>query len=109
MDNRYDITLRSLFKSDGKPDELVACQFTNMTADAVNQWIQKLMNECIFVLKTENNLGFEATEEEIMESFNRLVEIINETEQAHNPNSVTCKIFNYYVTVQVIFPKEEST
>lgn len=106
---KYDITTRSLLKNEGKPDELVVRRFTAMTAEEVSQWVQQMMNECILALKVENILDLDTTEEEIVESFNRLIEVINEMEQIHNPNSVTYKILKTYTTVQVIFPKEEST
>lgn len=108
---KYDITVRSLLKNDSKPDELVVRRYI-MDANEVSQWISQTMAECKAVLcfreYPREYPSQEVTEDEITAQFNEIVEAINALEQAHETKSLTFKVLKSYVTVQVIFPDEES-
>lgn len=103
---KYSVTIRSLLKNANKPDELIA-ETHEMSASELSLWLSQTMAECKAVLQTypEPNL----TEENITEQFNALVGAVNILEQKHDSRSLTFKILKAYITVQVIFPKEEST
>ena len=110
MANRYDITVRSLLVNKTEHcNELAVRRYENMDIHELNRWIRMMMTDCNIDINNHPNLFPDVTEFDIVRMFGAITETLSVLEQEHNPNSVTLKILNSYVTVQVIFPKEEST
>lgn len=109
MANRYDITVRSLFENKIEHcNELAVRRYANMDIHELNRWICETMTDCNNDINNHPDLFPVVTEFDIVRMFSKITETLSVLEQEHNPNSVTLKILNSYVTVQVIFPKEES-
>lgn len=103
-ENKYDITIRQLLKHfDDKPDELGVQWFNSLSADDVNQWIREAMYAM--------SIGVSEPEvvDEISQQFNVLAETLLQLERERDIGSATFKICGAYITVQVIYPQEEST
>lgn len=110
MANKYDITVRSLLGNKTEHcNELAVRRYENMDIHELNRWIRMMMTDCNIDINNHPNLFPDVTEFDIVRMFGAITETLSVLEQEHNPNSVTLKILNSYVTVQVIFPKEEST
>jgi hypothetical protein len=110
MANRYDITVRSLLGNKTEHcNELAVRRYANMDIHELNHWIQAMMTDCNIYINNHPDLFPDVNEFDIVRMFSKITETLSVLEQEHNPNSVTLKILNSYVTVQVIFPKEEST
>lgn len=110
MDNRYDITVRSLLENKTEHcNELVVQRYENMDIHELNCWIREMMTECNIDINNHPDLFPDVNEFDIARMFGAITETLSVLEQEHNSNSVTLKILNAYVTVQVVFPKEEST
>ena len=110
MDNRYTITVRSLLKNKTEHcNELAVQRYDNMDRYELNCWIREMMTECNIDINNHPDLFPDVNEFDIVRMFGAITETLSALEQEHNSNSVTLKILNTYVTVQVIFPKEEST
>ena len=110
MANRYDITVRSLLKNKTKHcSELAVRRYENMDIHELNRWIQETMIDCNIDINNHPDLFPDVTEFDIARMFGAITEVLGIAEQKHNPNSVTLKFLNAYVTVQVIFPEGEST
>lgn len=110
MANRYDITVRSLLENKTEHcNELAVQRYANMDIHELNRWIRAMMTDCNIDIHNHPDLFPDVTEFNIARMFGAITEVIGIAEQEHNPNSVTLKILNAYVTVQVIFPEGEST
>lgn len=110
MDNRYSITVRSLLKNKSEHcNELAVQRYDNMDSHELNRWIREMMTECNIDINNHPDLFPDVNEFDIARMFGAITEMLSVLEQERNSNSVTLKILNAYVTVQVIFPKEEST
>lgn len=110
MDNRYNITVRSLLKTKTEHcNELAVQRYDNMDSHELNRWIREMMTECNIDINNHPDLFSDVNEFDIVRMFSAITETLSVLEQEHNSNSVTLKILNAYVTVQVIFPKEGST
>lgn len=110
MDNRYDITVRSLLRNKNEQcNELAVQRYNNMDSHELNCWIREMMTECNIDINNYPDLFPEVNEFDIVRMFSAITETLSVLEQEHNSNSVTLKILNAYVTIQVIFPEEEST
>lgn len=110
MANRYDITVRSLLGNKTEHcNELAVQGYYNMDRYELNCWIREMMTECNIDINNNPDLFPDVNEFDIVRMFGAIAETLSALEQDHNSNSVTLKILNAYVTVQVIFPKEEST
>ena len=109
MDNRYDITVRSLLENKTEHcNDLIARRYV-MDIHELNRWIKIMMTDCNIDINNHPDLSPDVNEFDIARMFGAITEVIGIAEQEHNSNTVTLKILNAYVTVQVIFPKEEST
>lgn len=110
MANRYDITVRSLLGDKTEHCiELAVRRYANMDNHELNRWIRAMMTDCNIDINNHPDLFPDVNEFDIARMFGAITEVIRIAEQEHNPNSVTLKILNAYVTVQVIFPEEELT
>lgn len=110
MANRYDITVRSLLGDKTKHCiELAVQRYVMDDIHELNRWIRAMMIDCNIDINNHPDLFPDVNEFDIVRMFGAITEVLGIAEQEHNPNSVTLKILNAYVTVQVIFPKEEST
>lgn len=110
MDNKYDITVRSLLRNKTECcNELAVQGYYNMDRCELNCWIREMMTECNIDINNNPDLFPDVNEFDIVRMFGAIAETIETLEKEHNSNSVTLKILNAYVTVQVVFPKEEST
>lgn len=110
MANRYDITVRSLLGNKTEHcNELAVRRYTNMDIHELNRWIRAMMMDCNIDINNHPDLFPDVNEFDIARMFGAITEVIGIAEQEHNSNTVTLKILNAYVTVQVIFPEEEST
>ena len=110
MANKYDITVRSLLGNKTEHcNELAVRRYENMDIHELNRWIRMMMTDCNIDINNHPNLFPDVTEFDIVRMFGAITETLSVLEQEHNPNTVTLKILNSYVTVQVIFPEEEST
>lgn len=110
MDNRYTITVRSLLGNKTEHcNELAVQRYDNMDIHELNCWIRAMMTDCNIDINNHPDLFPDVNELDIVRIFSAIVETLSVLEQEGNSNSVTLKILNAYVTVQVIFPKEEST
>lgn len=110
MANRYDITVRSLFGNKTEHcNELAVRRYVNMDIHELNRWIRETMTGCINDINNYPDLFPDVNEFDIVRMFGTITEVLGIAEQKHNPNSVTLKFLNAYVTVQVIFPEGEST
>ena len=110
MDNRYDITVRSLLRNKTERcNELAVQRYDNMDSHELNRWIREMMTECNIDINNHPDLFPEVNEFDIVRMFGAITETLSVLEQERNSNSMTLKILNAYVTVQVIFPEEEST
>ena len=106
MDNKYSITVRSLLGNKTEHcNELAVQRYDNMDIHELNRWIRAMMTDCNIDINNHPDLFSDVNEFDIARMFGALSVL----EQEHNSNTVTLKILNAYVTVQVIFPKEEST
>lgn len=109
MANKYDITVRSLLENKTKHcNDLVAQRYV-MDIHELNRWIQAMMTDCNIDINNHPDLFPDVNEFDIARMFSKITEALSVLEQEHNSNTVTLKILNAYVTVQVIFPKEETT
>lgn len=108
-ENKYDVAVRSILRNADKPDELVVQRFESMTADEVKLWVWQTATECKAVLNWGEYPDPNVTEEEITRQFNEVISAVDAFEKSHETKSMTFKIMNGYVTVQVIYPKEKST
>lgn len=110
MANKYSITVRSLFENKIKHcDELAVQRYDNMDIHELNRWIRAMMTDCNIDINNHPDLFPDVNEFDIARMFGAITEVLGIAEQEHNPNSVTLKILNAYVTVQVIFPEDEAT
>ena len=110
MANRYDITVRSLLENKTKHcNELAVRRYENMDIHELNRWIRIMMTDCNIDINNHPDLFPDVTEFDIVRMFSAITETLSVLEQEHNSNTVTLKILNAYVTVQVIFSEEEST
>lgn len=110
MDNKYNITVRSLLENKTEHcNELAVQRYDNMDSHELNRWIREMMIECNIDINNHPDLFPDVNEFDIARMFGAITEMLSVLEQERNSNSVTLKILNAYVTVQVIFPKEEST
>ena len=100
MDNRYDITVRSLLENKTKHcNELVVQRYNNMDSHELNCWIREMMTECNIDINNHPDLFPEVNEFDIVRMFSAITETLSVLEQECNSNSVTLKILNAYVTV----------
>lgn len=110
MVNRYDITVRSLFGNKTEHcNELAVRRYVNMDIHELNRWIRETMTGYINDINNHPDLFPDVNEFDIVRMFGAITETLSVLEQEGNSNSVTLKFLNAYVTVQVIFPEEEST
>ena len=110
MDNKYSITVRSLLGNKTEHyNELAVQRYDNMDIHELNRWIRGMLVECNIDISNHPDLFPDVNEFDVVEMFGKITETLSALEQEGNSNSVTLKILNAYVTVQVIFPKEEST
>lgn len=110
MDNKYSITVRSLLKSKTKHySELAVQRYDNMDIHELNRWIRAMMTDCNIDINNHPDLFPDVNEFDIARMFGKITEALSVLEQEYNSNTVTLKILNAYVTVQVVFPKEELT
>lgn len=110
MANKYDITVRSLLGNKTEHcNELAVRRYENMDIHELNRWIRMMMTDCNIDINNHPNLFPDVTEFDIVRMFGAITETLSVLEQEHNSNTVTLKILNAYVTVQVIFSEEEST
>ena len=110
MDNKYEITVRSLLENKTEHcNELAIQRYNIMDVYELNCWIREMMTECNIDINNHPDLFPDVNEFDIVRMFGAIAETLSALEQDRNSNSVTLKILNAYVTVQVIFPKEEST
>ena len=110
MANRYDITVRSLLGDKTEHcNELAVQRYVMDDIHELNRWIRAMMTDCNIDINNHPDLFPDVNEFDIARMFGAITEVIGIAEQEHNPNSVTLKILNAYVTVQVIFPDEEAT
>ena len=110
MANRYNITVRSLLENKTKHcNDLVAQRYAMDDIHELNRWIREMMTDCVIDIDNHPDLFPDVNEFDIVRMFSKITETLSVLEQEHNPNSVTLKILNAYVTVQVIFPEGEST
>ena len=110
MDNKYSITVRSLLGNKTEHcNELAVQRYDNMDIHELNRWVRGMLAECNIDISNHPDLFPDVNEFDVVEMFGKITETLSALEQEHNSNSVTLKILNAYVTVQVIFPKEEST
>lgn len=110
MANRYDITVRLLFGNKTEHcNELAVRRYANMDIHELNRWIRAMMTDCNIDINNHPDLFPDVNEFDIARMFGAITETLSVLEQEHNSNTVTLKILNAYVTVQVIFPEEEST
>lgn len=110
MANKYNITVRSLLGNKTEHcNELAVRRYANMDFHELNRWIRTMMTDCNIGINNHPDLFPDVNEFDIARMFGAITEVIGIAEQEHNPNPVTLKILNSYVTVQVIFPEEEST
>lgn len=105
MANRYDITVRSFYNSEGI-SEMNAQRWDSLSAQKANVLVQQMLTNCIAEYRICRCVGLDVTEESIVDSFNELTQTLADLEQNHNEQSVTFKIFHTFVTVQVIFGEE---
>lgn len=110
MANKYSITVRLLLENKIKHcDELVVQRYDNMDIHELNRWIRAMMTDCNIDINNHPDLFPDVNEFDIVRMFGAITETLSVLEQEHNPNTMTLKILNAYVTVQVIFSEEEST
>ncbi len=110
MANKYDITVRSLLENKTKHcSDLLSRRYENMDIHELNRWIRVMKADCNMDINNYPNLFPEVNELDIARMFDKITETLSVLEQEHNSNSVTLRILNAYVTVQVIFPEGEST
>lgn len=110
MANRYDITVWSLLGNKTEHcNELAVRRYANMDIHELNRWIRAMMTDCNIDINNHPDLFPDVNEFDIARMFGAITEVLGIAEQERNPNSVTLKILNAYVTVQVIFPEGEST
>lgn len=110
MANRYDITVRSLLGNKTEHcNELAVRRYANMDIHELNRWIRAMMTDCNIDINNHPDLFPDVNEFDIARMFGAITEVLGIAEQERNPNSVTLKILNAYVTVQVIFLEGEST
>lgn len=106
MDNRYSITVRSLLGNKTEHcNELAVQRYDNMDIHELNRWIREMMTECNIDINNHPDLFPDVNEFDIVRMFSAITETLSVLEQEHNSNTVTLKILNAYVTVQVIFSK----
>lgn len=109
MANKYDITVRSLLEDKTKHcSDLLSRRYV-MDVHELNRWIRVMMADCNMDINNYPDLFPEVSELDIARMFNKITETLSVLEQGHNSNSVTLRILNAYVTVQVIFPEGKST
>lgn len=109
MANKYDITVRSLLENKTKHcNDLITRRYV-MDIHELNRWIRAMMTDCNIDINNHPDLFPDVNEFDIARMFSKITETLSVLEQEHNSNSVTLKILNAYVAVQVIFPKEETT
>ena len=82
-------------------------RWDSLTAVGANMVIQQMLNACIAEYRAGHCFD-NATEENIVEQFDGLAQTLFDLEQHYNEQSVTLKILDIFITVQVIFLKEES-
>lgn len=110
MDNKYSITVRSLLGNKTEHcNELAVQRYDNMDIHELNRWVRGMLTECNIDISNHPDLFPDVNEFDVVEMFGKITETLSVLEQEGNSNSVTLKILNAYVTVQVIFPEEEST
>nr|DAT93720.1 MAG TPA: hypothetical protein [Caudoviricetes sp.] len=110
MANRYDITVWSLLGNKTEHcNELAVRRYENMDIHELNRWIRIMMTDCNIDINNHPDLFPDVTEFDIARMFGAITETLSVLEQEHNSNSVTLRILNAYVAVQVIFPEGEST
>ena len=110
MANRYYITVRSLLGNKTKHCiELAVRRYVMDDIHELNRWIREMMTDCNIDINNHPDLFPDVNEFDIARMFGAITETLSVLEQEHNSNTVTLKILNAYVTVQVIFPEEEST
>lgn len=107
MANRYDITVRSFSDSEGVTAINVQ-RLDNLTAEGISVIIQQMLANCVAEYRAGNCPDPNATEESIFDDFDELMQTLFKLEQSHNEQSMTFKILDTFITVQVIFA-EEST
>lgn len=109
----YDITVRR-FLTEQNTDatnvrNLFIKRYDGMTAEEATEWIQRWVAVSIAQYR-EGIISFAISkEQDIVHEFYKIVETINNLEEHHVVESTTLKVLDSYVTVQVIFPEEEST
>lgn len=112
MANRYDITVRAFYEAGDEAEkisEMSVERWDNLSAQETSVLIQQMLNNCIADYRAGYCLDPDATEESIVDNFNELTQTLFDLEQSHDEQSVTFKILHGFITVQVIYPKEEST
>ena len=109
MNNKYDITVRSLLEDKTKHCSNLLSRRYVMDIHELNRWIRVMMADCNMDINNYPNLFPDVNELDIARMFDKITETLSVLEQEHNSNSVTLRILNAYVAVQVIFPEEEST
>lgn len=110
MANRYDITVRGFVNKfvDDNVQEMLVQQFNDMTADELDQWILHWTLQSVADYRRGHNVAYD-NEQDIIEEFHELAQTIEELEECHDIKSKTIGLLGGYVTVQVIFPEDEST
>lgn len=110
---KYDITVRRFLVGQNMDTtnvhNLFIKRYDGMTAEEASEWIQRWLAGSIAQYR-EGIIPFAISkEQDIVDEFYKIIEIINDLEKRRVVESITLKVLDSYVTVQVIFSEEEST